>query len=130
MSGGGWTVRAGSPWQPVASASINDTWTGVRFKFAPNLEKDRQNRDFEEIHDADGRLVVDRLNRIVQPPVDLAAQLSRHPEAKAFFDDLSFTNKKEYAIWIVEAKKPETRTKRVAAAIEKLVSGKMNPSEK
>src|SRR5437764_11275571 len=27
MSGGGWTTYAGSPWQPVASASIDDTWT-------------------------------------------------------------------------------------------------------
>jgi len=130
MSSGGWTVHVGSPWQPVASASIDDTWTGIRFKLAPNLENERRERASEEIRDADGTLVVDRINRVVHPPKDLAAVLSRHPEAKLFFDGLSFTNQREYVMWIVEAKKTETRTKRVASALDKMVSKKKNPSEK
>jgi len=125
----GWTVYAGSPWQPVASVSIDETWTGIRFKLAPTLESKRKNEASEEIRDADGTLVVDRINRVVHPPKDLGAILSRHPEAAAFFDRLSFTNRKEYVVWIVEAKKSETRTKRVASALEKLVSNKKNPSE-
>jgi uncharacterized protein YdeI (YjbR/CyaY-like superfamily) len=32
--------------------------------------------------------------------------------------------------WIVEAKKSETRTKRVTATLEKILSNKKNPSEK
>jgi Bacteriocin-protection, YdeI or OmpD-Associated len=130
MSSGGWTVYAGSPWQPVASASINDTWTGIRFRLAPKLENQRKEAASEELRDADGTLVVDRINRVVYAPKDLAAVLSKHPEAKAFFDGLSFTHKREYVMWIVEAKKSETRTKRVAAALEKMVSNKKNPSEK
>jgi hypothetical protein len=130
MSSGGWTVYAGTPWQPVAAASINDTWTGIRFKLAPTLENRRKAGASEEIRDGDGTLVVDRINRVVHPPKDLAAILSKHPEASAFFDRLSFTNKREYVTWIVEAKKGETRTKRVASALEKLVSSKKNPSEK
>jgi hypothetical protein len=125
-----WSFKAGSPWQPVASVSIDDKWTGTRFKFAPNLEKERQDRASEEICDADGTVVVDRINRVIQPPKDLAAVLAKHPEAKAFFDQLSFTNRKEYVVWIVEAKKAETRTMRVTSALEKLVSNKKNPSEK
>jgi len=127
---GGWAVYKGSPWQPIASASIDDTWTGIRFRFAPNLEEERQNRGSEEIRDSDGTVVVDRINRIVHLPKDVAAVLSKHPEAKAFFDQLSFTNKREYVTWIVEAKKIETRTNRVTTALEKMVSGKKNPSEK
>src|SRR5262249_8877743 len=126
----GWSFKAGSPWQPVASVSIDDTWTGTRFKFAPNLEKERQDRVSEEIRDADGTVVVDRINRIINPPKDLAVVLAKHPEAKAFFDQLSFTNRREYVVWIVEAKKAETRAMRVTSAIEKLVSNKKNPSEK
>jgi len=129
-SGGGWTICADSPWQPVAAASIDDTWTGTRFKLAPNLENDRQNRPSEAIFDADGMLVVDRINRVVHPPKDLAEVLSEHPEAKALFDRLSFTNKREYVTWIVEAKKSETRTKRVISALEKILLNKKNPSEK
>lgn len=127
---GPWTVSAGSPWQPVASVSIDDTWTGIRFKLAPKLESQRKDRQSEEICDADGTVVVDRVNRVVQPPADLAAVLSKHPEARAFFDSLSFTNRKEYVLWIVEAKKSETRANRVQGALEKMVSKKKNPSER
>jgi len=130
MSSGGWTVHEGSPWQPVASASIDDTWTGVRFKFAPKLENERKERAAEELRDSDGTLVVDRINRVIHEPRDLAAVLSKHPEAKAFFDGLSFTNKREYVTWVIEAKKSDTRAKRLTSALEKLVSGKKNPSEK
>ena len=130
MTGEGWSVRKGSPWQPVASASIDDTWSGTRFKFAPNLEAERKERQSEEIHDADGTVVVDRVNRVVNLPKDLGAVLSKHPGAKAFFDTLSFTNRKEYVRWIVEAKKSETRASRVQSVLEKLASNKKNPSEK
>jgi hypothetical protein len=125
-----WSFKAGSPWQPVASVSIDDTWTGTRFKFAPNLEKERQDRASEEIRDTDGTVVVDRINRVINPPKDLAAVLAKHPGAKAVFDQLSFTHRKEYVVWIVEAKKAETRSMRVTSALEKLVSKKKNPSEK
>jgi hypothetical protein len=128
--GGGWIVFAGSPWQPVASVSIDATWTGIRFKLAPDLEDDRKDRPSEEIRDADGTLVVDRINRVVNPPKDLAEVLSKHPEAEALFERLSFTNRREYVTWIVEAKKSETRTMRVTAALEKILSNKKNPSKK
>ncbi|HEY2382459.1 MAG TPA: YdeI/OmpD-associated family protein [Terriglobia bacterium] len=127
---GPWSVSCGSAWQPVASAAIDDTWTGIRFKLAPNLENDRKDRQSEEICDADGTVVVDRVNRVVRSPKDLAALLSKHPEALAFFDSLSFTNRKEYVVWIVEAKKSETRANRVEMALEKMVSNRKNPSEK
>ena len=77
----------------------------------------------------DGTVVVDRINRVIDPPKDFAAVLAKDPAAKAFFDQLSFTNRKEYVVWIVEAKKAETRTMRMKSALEKLVSNKKNPSE-
>jgi hypothetical protein len=126
----GWAVYAGSPWQPVASISISDTWTGIRFKNSPDLEQRRKDRPEEALHDADGAVVVDRVNRVIYPPRDFAQALSKHPGARAFFETLSFTNKKEYVVWIVEAKKKETRDKRLILALEKLVSEKKNPSEK
>jgi uncharacterized protein YdeI (YjbR/CyaY-like superfamily) len=56
--------------------------------------------------------------------------LNCNKKATDFFDSLSFTNKKEYVSWISTAKKDQTRTRRVGAAVEKLVAGKKNPSEK
>ena len=74
-------------------------------------------------------MVIDRVKRSVNPPVDLARVLSKQPGARDFFDRLSFTNRKEYVLWVIQAKKKETREKRLQLALEKLVSGKKNPSE-
>jgi hypothetical protein len=68
--------------------------------------------------------------RIVEVPEDLAAALAANPEAARFYEGLSFTNRKEYAVWVRDAKRTETRSKRLGDAIEKLMKGKRNPGEK
>ncbi len=57
-------------------------------------------------------------------PKDLQAILSSLPDAEKNFLHLSYTHKKEYIQWIEEAKKPETRVKR----LEKLVGMLMLPN--
>lgn len=58
--------------------------------------------------------------RTVTLPVDLEKVLTENPEAKLVFNKLSFTHQKEYVQWIEEAKKPETRQRRLEKLIEKL----------
>ena len=58
--------------------------------------------------------------RTVEPPADLANALARDKRAAATWEKLSVTNKKEMARSLEEAKKPETRKKRLAAAVAKL----------
>src|SRR5687767_10572529 len=55
--------------------------------------------------------------RTVEPPEDLAAALAADTEAKAAFDGLSFTHQREYAEWVAEAKRAETRRRRVEQAV-------------
>jgi uncharacterized protein YdeI (YjbR/CyaY-like superfamily) len=43
------------------------------------------------------------------------------------FDKLSYTHRKEYCRWISEAKKEETRSRRLAKAVEMLRSGIKTP---
>jgi uncharacterized protein YdeI (YjbR/CyaY-like superfamily) len=62
----------------------------------------------------------DNTPREVVVPPDLEAALASDPEAKEFFDALSFTHRKEYAGWITGAKKDETRAKRVVKTLEML----------
>ncbi len=62
--------------------------------------------------------------RLVDVPPDLKKALSRAPGAKALFDKLSYTHRKEYVRWINESKKPETRARRITQAIEMLKKGK------
>ena len=62
--------------------------------------------------------------REVAVPVDLAAALAQDDTARANFDGLSFTHRKEWVRWIEEAKKPETRATRLDKTVESLRAGK------
>ncbi len=65
-------------------------------------------------------LELDSAPREIEPPADLARILGRDTKAAAAWERLSYTNKKEMARSLVEAKRPETRRRRLAAAIERL----------
>ena len=62
--------------------------------------------------------------REVAVPEDLAAALDEAPEARAFFDGLAYTHRREYVRWIEEAKRDETRARRIGQAVERLRAGK------
>ena len=49
-------------------------------------------------------------------------ELKKNKGAKAVFDKLAYTHRKEYVRWIEEAKREETRASRVAKTIEMLLS--------
>lgn len=72
----------------------------------------------------------DEEERIVDMPKELIHVLSKNSKAENFFNTLSFTNRKEYAVWISSAKKVETKQKRLNQVTGKLLAGKRNPSEK
>lgn len=57
-------------------------------------------------------------------PAELIEALTKHPKAKAIFEDFAYTHKKEYAEWIAEAKRETTKEKRIAQTIEWLEEGK------
>ena len=63
---------------------------------------------------------LDTAPRVIEPPADLAKALARDKRASGAWEKLSFTNKKEIARSLEEAKKPETRERRLAAALQKL----------
>ncbi len=65
-------------------------------------------------------LVADDEPRAVEVPDDLAAALAGEPEAQAFFDGLSYTNRRAFTLWIESARKAETRTARVEKAVIQL----------
>jgi hypothetical protein len=65
-------------------------------------------------------LDLDAAPRVVDPPADLARAMAGNKTMAANWEKLSFTNKKEMALSLAEAKKPETRERRLAAALAKL----------
>ncbi|HEU4827686.1 MAG TPA: YdeI/OmpD-associated family protein [Gemmatimonadales bacterium] len=60
----------------------------------------------------------------VSVPADLAAALRRSRRARETFESFSPSHKREYIEWITEAKRAETREKRLATTIEWLEEGK------
>jgi hypothetical protein len=60
--------------------------------------------------------------RDVAPPPDLKAALAKNPAAKARWEKLSFTHKKEHALALLDAKKPETRARRLQKTLEMLLA--------
>jgi uncharacterized protein YdeI (YjbR/CyaY-like superfamily) len=57
-------------------------------------------------------------------PADFVAALNKSKKARAAFDNFSYSHKKEYLEWITEAKREETRVKRIRTALEWLAEGK------
>jgi hypothetical protein len=60
----------------------------------------------------------------VEIPAELAAGLKKNKAASMTFEAFSSSCKREYAEWVAEAKRPETREKRVAQAVEWMAEGK------
>jgi hypothetical protein len=61
--------------------------------------------------------------RRVRVPKDLRAALARDPEVEAGFERLSFTHRREYVEWVEEAKRAETRARRIEQTIGRVRSG-------
>jgi len=68
-------------------------------------------------------LRLDTAPREVEIPEPLARALDADPEARAAFDRLAFTHRKEFARWVQEAKREETRDRRVTQALEMIRAG-------
>jgi len=71
---------------------------------------------------------LDDAPRDVVLPDEMTAVLASDSVAAQAFEKLAFTHRKEYATWVGEAKKPETRERRAAQALEMLRSGQTRSS--
>jgi len=57
-------------------------------------------------------------------PDDFRAALDANQPAAKTFDAFSASAKRDYVEWVTEAKRPDTRTKRIAQAVEWIAEGK------
>ena len=62
--------------------------------------------------------------RTADVPGDLRAALAGDAVASTAFDALSFTHRREYVQWVEEAKRPETRARRIAATVDRVRAGR------
>jgi uncharacterized protein YdeI (YjbR/CyaY-like superfamily) len=57
-------------------------------------------------------------------PTELQRAIAKNQKAKAAFAAFPPSHKREYAEWIADAKRPETRDRRIKAAVEMIAEGK------
>jgi hypothetical protein len=72
----------------------------------------------------DVKVELDDEPRVVTPPADLVKALKGAPPAWDRWRELSFTHQREHAEAVEDAKKPETRTRRIASAVAMLKKAK------
>ena len=62
----------------------------------------------------------DEAPRVVTPPAELEAALAAAPDARAVWDRHSYSHQREWAEYVDEAKRPETRERRSAKVVSAL----------
>lgn len=117
-----WDCISKLGYESVRLINLDNIWSAMRFKKADQIRTTPV-----LVQNIQG---IDMLSRTITTPDELERLFNQNKKAKAFFDTLSFINKKEYVVWITGAKKEETKFARLEATIEKLTFGKKNPSEK
>jgi Bacteriocin-protection, YdeI or OmpD-Associated/Domain of unknown function (DUF1905) len=123
------TVGQGAKRFPVRATVNEYTWRGsvARMKGEFLLGLNREVREAAGVEAGDTvsvTLAPDSEERTVDVPDDLAAALAGDAKAKAAFEALAYTHRKEFARWVGEAKREETRVRRAAEAIEMLREGR------
>lgn len=101
----------------TSSAALSADWSGIRIKKKDPNAKYKRDTPMEE-RNVPG---IDYVNRTVKLPKDAVRAMAEFPELEAFFNSMSFSHKREYVEAIEEAKKPETRQRRIDKMIEMVI---------
>jgi hypothetical protein len=113
------------------SGTINGT--AFRGSFTPDGDGTHEMSVNLELRTAAGvaagdevELVVERDDapREVEVPGDLRSALDAGGAAAAYFEGMSYSHRREYVRWIEDARRPQTRERRVAQTVEQMVEGK------
>jgi hypothetical protein len=109
----------------VNGYSWRTTVTPMRGEFLLGLNRAvRESAGVEVGNTVEVEIELDTARREVEVPEALAGALASDRGASAAFGTLAFTHRKEYARWIADAKREETRDRRVTKALQMLREGK------
>ncbi|MEJ5961801.1 YdeI/OmpD-associated family protein [Pedobacter immunditicola] len=125
---GPWEAVKALNLSPCASVAINDVWTGIRLKPIDQIKSSGLAK--ESIKNNALNEFIDVEKKQVTLPLYLENALIEHPQEYRFFESLSWSNKKEYVLWILTAKQHSTRATRISKMISKLAERKKNPTAK
>lgn len=123
----GWECLEQLDMEWLALISFDDCWSAFLMRNTP--AKRKPNKASVDYH-SNTAAYADPKTKTVIVPEDLALVFQANAAAKNRFEAYAYSHRKEYVLWIVSAKKEETRQKRVQQTIEMLLAGKKNPADK
>ncbi|PTX22583.1 bacteriocin resistance YdeI/OmpD-like protein [Pontibacter mucosus] len=112
----GWQVMGSMQYEPVRQVAVDEVWSALRFR--PQAAR-KQPSTFGV--DMPG---IDRKTKTVTVPDDLKEALQEAGLLEAF-ESMAFTHRKEYVVAVLEAKRPETRARRIAKTVEAMANRKV-----
>lgn len=112
----GWELVHKAGYAGVAAVSIDETWSALRFRPENKIER----KEGSVFNKKGG----EAKPKVFEIPEYLQVALDAHPKEKAFFDSLAYTHQKEYVQWVTEAKRADTRQRRLQQMLELLKEGK------
>ncbi len=128
----GWQAVYSRGWRPVSQVALDATWSAVRMRPEDAVERKAPGEQPAPARGAPKKKsaatgsssgTVKRPGADLVVPDELTDALKRDKGAQATWKSLAPSHRREYVSWITEAKRPETRSRRIAQAIEMLAQG-------
>lgn len=121
----GWKLMQTLGVEGVAMISMDDTWSVMRYRSASAVKKTSRAKKPGE---SAVKTAASAADTVV--PDDVIAAFKASPAAESFFGTLTASMRRDYVNWVTEAKREDTRAKRVASMVEKLENGLKRPTDK
>jgi hypothetical protein len=118
-----WEVLTNNGFEGISLVTLDHMWNAMRFKRNLNLviKKVETKSEFN---------IPVFEKSLIHLPVELERIFMKHKQVKEFFTSLAPNSQKEYISWIQDAKRSDTRKRRLDMVVEKLMAGKKSLSEK
>ncbi len=119
-----WQVLSDHDYEIESQVALDHVWMAICFKKLDVAALNLANGEEEMVENEE----FDR--RLIKLPAELEIFFVKHKKAKDFFKSLPVDDQKDFVSWIEEAKRADTKKRRLEAVQQKLLDGKKTLSEK
>lgn len=122
----GWDAIFALGYDPVMQIAVNEDWSALRFRKSEKIGPKLRDIPMSE-RKTEG---IDYVKKTVKLPINAEAALNKHKGLHEYFYAMAFSHKKEYAEAIADAKKEETRLRRIDKMVEMVLKLKTEKEQK
>jgi hypothetical protein len=116
---GGWDILSAKGFTAAPPISLDEIWSAFAFRRKAGPSSGPR-RSATALPSPEVARYIDFRKRSVKAPPDLRRALGTGTTAVRNFQAAPFTHKKEYVLWILQARKPVTRKRRITETVRRL----------